>query len=104
MKFLVSVEPTSPRGRAWQALLGSHTLPVRGLLPEPLVIAPDGKVEDFYALDLDALSLWQRARLVRWVADREQLSLTDAAEQLSRNGFHLLAKDVLIETEGLWFL
>lgn len=95
---------SSPRAADWEKIFHRlHDIPLRGPLPMPVHLPGIG-VKQAYMLDLSAITLDERQRLVEHLAERFNLLPVQVEYDLDRVGVPILADEVLISVPpGLAF-
>lgn len=94
--IMACIHADSPRAADWEAVMGSREMPLKSVLPI-LASAPGVPRGLFYALDTQALTDGQRARLVALLARKFDVPAEEVKADLDGpHGVPILADDVSI--------
>lgn len=94
--FQATINPESPRAKAFQEIFGGRTIPVLSPLPTRAQ-GPDGEAQ-FYRLDVGKLTTEQRRRLVAHISAKWNISpaAVEASIDDPEHGVPILATDVIV--------
>ena len=99
--FSAILNPVSPNFQTWVEILGNSRVPLES--PKPVKAEfhgdprfADEKDVDCYLLNLKALTLSQRARLVGAVALKFGIRISEVEAEINRVGFPIRAADVIV--------
>ena len=101
--IFATICPDSPRHRAWLEIFGADTVPILSPWPQEAE-GPHGRAL-FYQADVRRLALEVRARLVRHLAAKFDLTESEVARDLDgAEGLPILAEGVLVSFDARLFL
>ena len=89
------LNPHGPNYQTWHEVLGSDRVPLKSSEPVPAEIGIEPHVE-VYLLDLAALTLPQRARLLGFIAQKFGVPVYEAEATIAKTGFPIRAADVIV--------
>lgn len=89
------LNPRGPNYQTWHELLGSEKVPLKSCASFTADLGAEKNVE-LYLLDLRALTLGQRARLLNSVAQKFRQPLYEVEAEIARSGFPIRAADVIV--------
>lgn len=104
--FSAILHPNSPRYDMWHRILGGCHVPLKS--PEKTTVPAwkpefDGQKIDVYFLDVAAVPLWVRARMIDSAAKEFDLPISEVNAVFGRLGIPIMASDVMVsEEEGAW--
>ena len=89
------LNPSGPNFEQWNEVLGGHRVP---LTSSRSVFANLGEEKDVevYLLNLAALTLKQRARLMAFLAQRLGVPIYEVEKEIAVRGFPIRAVDVIV--------
>jgi hypothetical protein len=90
-----TLNPAGPNYQIWREVLGSEKVPLKSSAPVTAEIGTEPCVE-VYMLDLAALTLPQRARLLGFIAQRFGMPVYEAEATIAKTGFPIRAADVIV--------
>jgi hypothetical protein len=94
-KYVGFLAPASDRYEAWIEVLGSNEAPLTS--PYPMTASAPGIAQGaFYSLDIAALSVVQRTRLIAYLARRFELPEEEVARDLDTIGCPIVAEHVSV--------
>ena len=76
-------------------MLGSNDVPLKSAASGKTALGPEQDVE-VYLLDIPALTLPQRARLLSWVAAKFGAPIHEVEAEITKSGFPIRAVDVIV--------
>lgn len=89
------LNPQSPRYDDWVRILGQDAVPLKSPRSYVADLGEEADVE-VYALDVEALSVGQCARLVDWIAEKFGVAPQLAVQAINGLGFPVRAADVIV--------
>ena len=89
------LNPHGPNYQTWRDVLGSDRVPLKSCAPVPAELGTEPHVE-VYLLDLAALTLPQRARLLGFIAQKFGVPVYEAEATIAKTGFPIRAADVIV--------
>ena len=95
------LNPRGPNYATWKYVLDSERVPLKS--PHPVTaelggnarVVAEGNVE-VYLLDLHAMTLAQRARLVGFIANKFDAPIYEVEAEIAAKGFPIRAVDVIV--------
>lgn len=81
----------------WQEVFGGDTVPIQSILPSQTSV-PGYPVALIYLLDLKAITLEQRLKLIAGIANKFDLPIEQVAAEMEEHGCPILADDVAVST------
>ena len=97
------LNPSGPNYQTWHDLLGASNVPLKSSASTTADLGPEKNVE-VYLLDLRALTLGQRARLLNSVAQKFHSPVYEVEAEIARSGFPIRAVDVIVSFSPRAFL
>ncbi len=95
--FRAALNPAGPNFERWREILGTHlSVPLKSAYPIVAPLEGEGEVE-CYLVNLDALTLKQRARLFGFLSQKFQVPIFKIERELKDRGFPIRAVDVIVE-------
>ena len=88
------LDPSGPNYATWFGIFGGNQVPLKS--PHEVKAELGDKSVPVYLLDLPALSLPQRARLLSVVAQKFGVPIYEVEAQLKEKGFPIRAADVIV--------
>lgn len=89
------LNPRGPNYEHWHAILGDRHVPLTSSASMKAELGAEKDVE-VYMLDLRALSLSERARLLSIVAKRFGVTVAEVEAEITARGFPIRAADVIV--------
>src|SRR5579863_9960965 len=89
------LNPAGPNYHTWRDLLGSENVPLKCCSSSKATLGEEKDVE-VYMLDLRALTLGQRARLLNSIAQKFRVPVFEVEAEIARSGFPIRAADVIV--------
>jgi hypothetical protein len=89
------LNPKGPNYQAWHDTLGGDKVPLKSCASVKATLGPEKDV-DVYMLDLAAMALGQRAKLVGRMAATFGCPVYEVEAELKRSGFPIRAADVIV--------
>ncbi len=89
------LNPRGPNYNTWHDTLGSDKVPLKSSASVKVALGPEKDVE-VYMLDLTAMPLGSRARLVGRMAATFGVPVYEVEGELKRSGFPIRAADVIV--------
>lgn len=89
------LNPHGPNYKSWRELLGSECVPLQSPYPIFTELGAESDVE-VYKLDMRALTLAQRARLLVAVASKSEVTVATVEAAIAESGFPIRAVDVIV--------
>lgn len=89
------LNPRGPNYKTWREVLGSEKVPLQSAGSVMATLDQERDVE-VYLLNLRALTLGQRARLVGGLAQRFSMPVYEVEAEINRVGFPIRAADVIV--------
>ena len=103
MKNTATINERSPRYAEWLAVFGSPEAPIINILiPNKANVL--GEIRDVYMLDLKKLTPEQMGRLKGHIASKFGIPMEEVERDLPKIGVPILAEDVSITTDQMFFL
>lgn len=93
--FVATIREGSPREQNWLEVFGDRTIELQSPLPSP-GSAPGIESAMFYMLDLEALTMEQRTRLIKHISRRFHVPEREVEQELDRVGCPILDEDVTV--------
>jgi hypothetical protein len=97
------LNPRGPNFEAWNEILGSHRVPLLSAFPVQGNLGqhdnPDEKNVEVYLLNLRALTLRQRARLLHFLAQKFHATIAEVEEGIMQDGVPIRAADVIVSVD-----
>lgn len=90
-----TLNPDGPNYQTWRELLGSEHVALKSCRPIKATLGMEKDVE-VYLLDLRALTLGQRARLLNSIAQKFRAPIFEVEAEIARSGFPIRAADVIV--------
>lgn len=84
------LNPTGPNFEFWNQVLASHRVPLVG---------PEADDQGAYQINLRAMTLTQRSRLVSMTAQKFHTSIREVEQQIAIAGFPIQAADVIVDRQ-----
>lgn len=81
----------------WREVFGGNTVPIKSILPRWTSL-PGYPVVLIYLLDLKAITLEQRLKLIAGIASKFDLPIEQVAAEMDEHGCPILADDVTVST------
>lgn len=103
MKNLARISETSERYQEWMKVFGTDQVPIVNILA-PRVANVLGEARQVYMLDLAKLSEDQLIRLKDHLSRKFSIPMEEVERDLPEIGVPILAEDVSISTDELFFL
>jgi hypothetical protein len=93
--YSATLNPSGPNYDTWLKIFGSDQVPL--LSPRPVIAdLGDEKDVEVYTLNLKAMTLMQRRRLVEWVSERFSKSVNEIERDFDQWDFPIRAVDVVV--------
>jgi hypothetical protein len=89
------LNPRGPNYETWKRVLGSESVPLQSAIPVKAELGEEKDVE-VYLLNLQAMTLKQRAHLLGYVSRKFGLLVSDLEKEIAENGFPIRAADVIV--------
>jgi hypothetical protein len=103
MKNAAIISDRSPRYAEWLAVFGTIEVPIINIFfPNKANVL--GEIRDVYMLDLKKLTPEQMGRLKGHIASKFGVSMEEIERDLPRIGVPILADDVSVRTDQMFFL
>jgi len=103
MKNTATISKQSPRYQEWLDVFGTSEVPIINIaIPEKANVL--GEIRDVYMLDLARITPTQLWRLKRHISRKFNVPLEEVARDLPEIGVPILAEDVIITTDQMFFL
>jgi hypothetical protein len=91
-----TLNPCGPNYEHWHHVLCSDSVPLTSSASVRANLGDKERDVEVYMLNLRALTLKQRARLVSFVAQRFNARIDQVEEEVDRAGFPIRAEDVIV--------
>lgn len=101
--FSAILHPNSPRYDHWHRVFGGYHVPLKSAEKKTVPAWKpefEGQKVDVYFLDVDALPLWVKARVIHGAAEELGLPIFKVNAVFGRLGFPILASDVMVSEEA----
>lgn len=103
MRNTAIISKDSPRYAEWLAVFGGAEVPIINIVfPSKANVL--GEIRDVYMLDLDKLTPDQIGRLKGHIASKFGVSMEEIERDLPRIGVPILAEDLTVTTDNMFFL
>lgn len=103
MRNTAIISEKSERYAEWVKVFGTSEVPIINIfVPNKANVL--GEVRDVYMLDLKALNKTQRYRLCTHLADKFGFHFNEVEATIDEIGVPLLAEDLIITTDQMFFL
>lgn len=103
MKNTAIISERSPRYQEWLDVFGGNEVPIINIvIPNKANVL--GEIRDVYMLDLAKLTPAQIWRLTRHISRKFEIPSDEVARDLPKIGVPILAEDVMITTDQMFFL
>lgn len=103
MKNTAIISDRSPRYAEWLAVFGTAEVPIINiLLPNKANVL--GEIRYVYMLDLKMLTPEQMGRLKGHIVSKFGIPMEEVERELPKIGVPILAEDVIITTDQMFFL
>ena len=103
MRNTAIIREDSPRHAEWLAVFGTAEVPIINiLLPNKANVL--GEIRDVYMLDLKKLTPEQIGRLKGHIARKFEISMEEIERELPKIGVPILAEDLIVTTDQMFFL
>lgn len=89
------LNPDGPNYERWREVLGSERVPLKSCHPVKTTLGEEKDV-DVYMLDLAAMTLGQRSRLVSRIATTFETTCACVEHELAERGFPIRVADVIV--------
>jgi hypothetical protein len=89
------LNPAGPNYQTWREVLGSEKVPLKSSAPVTAELGTEPNVE-VYLLDIAALTLPQRARLLGFIAQKFGMPVFEVEATIAKTGFPIRAADVIV--------
>lgn len=89
------LNPRGPNYATWREVLGSEQVPLQSAGSQMATLGEERDVE-VYMLNLQAMTLGQRARLVGGLAQRFGTTVSEVEQEIAKCGFPIRAADVIV--------
>jgi len=89
------LNPSGPNYGNWHSILGSMQVPLKGVASGTMQLGEEKSVE-VYLLDIGALTLQQRSRLLSFAAAKFGAPVYEVEREIAKNGFPVRAADVIV--------
>ena len=99
--FTARIDGDDERTAAWRAVFGDDTIPLRSPIPHMANLPGRGE-ELVYLLDIEALTVEQRGRLVQHIASRFDYPAEEVDATLDDHGCPILAEHVTVTIANPW--
>ena len=99
--FTARIDGDDERTAAWRAVFGDDTIPLRSPIPHMANLPGRGE-ELVYLLDIEALTVEQRGRLVQHIASRFNYPAKEVDDTLDDHGCPILAEHVTVTIVNPW--
>lgn len=93
--FTATIAERSPRSEDWKTVFGTKTIALKHPIPQQGNF-PEVGIQEFYEVDLKALTEEQRERMIAHIAKRFHLAVEEVRAGLDKVGCPILAEDVTI--------
>jgi hypothetical protein len=90
-----SLNPAGPNYQTWLEIFGSNQVPLKNPRDVKATLEGEGQA-DVYLLDIEALTLPQRARLWSKVAAKFGVPIYEVQAEVKKKGFPIRAADVIV--------
>lgn len=97
------LNPDGPNYATWRETLGAEKVPLKSCHPTHATLGTETDVE-VYMLDLGAMTLGQRARLVSRIATTFKVTCAEVEAELAKTGFPIRAVDVIVAIDMRAFI
>jgi hypothetical protein len=97
------LNPGGPNYEHWFRIFGRKTVPVLSPTPTRATSGEEKDVE-VYLLNIRAMTLHQRARLLGFIANKFGVPIFEVQQQIERDGFPIRANDVILSYDMRAFL
>ena len=89
------LNPRGPNYETWRKVLGSDKVPLKCSVPTKMELGEEKDVE-VYLLNLAAMTLKQRARLLGFVSRTFDVPIYELEKEIAEKGFPIRAADVIV--------
>lgn len=103
MKNTAIISEQSPRYEEWMKVFGTKEVPIINIF-FPNLANVLGEIREVYMLDLDKLTPDQLGRLKGHIASKFGVSMEEIERDLPAIGVPILAEDLTITTDQMFFL
>lgn len=103
MKNRARISETSERYREWLKVFGTNQVPIINIMI-PNIANVLGENREVYMLDLDKLSEDQLTRLKSHLSEKFNIPMEEVERDLPKIGVPILAEDVFVSTDEMFFL
>jgi hypothetical protein len=90
------LRPSSPNFEEWNQVLGSHRVPLESPRSQMRRLSGEEKEVEVYRINLQAMTLRQRANLLEHLARKLKLTIDDVEALLRKDGMPIRAADVIV--------
>jgi len=92
--YRAMLNPNGPNYQAWLDILGNTNVPLKSAAPVKATLG--NEEHEAYLLNLDGLTLKQKARLLGAMAQKFGVSINEIDAEIRRVGFPIRAVDVIV--------
>ena len=89
------LNPSGPNFESWNEVMGAHRVPLQSAKSILVTLGEEKNVE-VYQLDLSAMTLKQKARLLGFVARKFNTPVYEVEKEIAQRGFPIRAADVIV--------
>lgn len=90
-----SLNPHGPNHEFWFRIFGHNPVPLQSPQPIKAIMGEEKDVE-CYLLNLQGMTLGQKARLLGFIAQKFGVPVYRVEQEIARDGFPIRAKDVIV--------
>jgi len=90
---------TNPERKVfWEEIFGIDEVPITSIIPHSANLPGFDTPQAVYLLDLKAITLEQREKLINAIARKFKIPENEVAQELDKQGVPILASDLLVST------
>lgn len=93
--YTAILNPRGPNYEHWSRIFAHNPVPLESAGPIKVTLGEEKDVE-VYRLNLRAMTLHQRARLLGFIAQQFGVTVAEVEAQIQRDGFPIRAVDVIV--------
>ena len=97
------LNPSGPHYAEWHQIFGELAVPLKSSTPSLANLGEENNIE-VYLLDLAAMTLQQRSRLLSVIAQKFAVSVNEVEQEINRNGFPIRGADVIVSYDTRAFV
>jgi hypothetical protein len=94
--YHASLNPSGPNYATWREIFDADRVPLKSAQPVKAELQGEGHDKEVYLLDLAAMTIPQRARLLDKVAKKFGVPIYEVEAEIAKKGFPIRSADVIV--------